>query len=76
MTLCEVAPKQKAPGAHTPHTLAPAAENRPGAHAVDAVAPARPLKAPAGVARHADAPVALENEPTAHATGAELAAAQ
>ncbi len=76
MRLCDVPPKQNAPAAHVPHALAPAAEKVPAAHVDVAVAPVTPVNEPAGVVRHAAAPVALENEPTAHGSGAVLAAGQ
>jgi hypothetical protein len=74
--LCEVPPRQNDPAAHVPHTLAPAAEKVPAGQITAMLAPIEPVNEPAGVVWHAEAPAALENEPTAHSSGAVLAAGQ
>ena len=76
MRLCEVPPRQNDPAAHVPHALAPAAEKVPAGQITATLAPIKPVNEPAGVVWHAEAPATLENEPTAHSSGAVLAAGQ
>jgi hypothetical protein len=74
--LCEVPPRQNDPAAHEPHALTPAAEKVPAGQITATLAPIKPENQPAGVVWHEEAPTAFANEPTAHSSGAVLAAGQ